>query len=137
MKEQEEPRLPEPDLEVDEAARVVVDAALEVHRTLGPGFLESAYEEAMSVELDLRGVRFARQVPVAVKYKSIAVGEARFDFLVADRLVVELKACPTLLPIHFAQVVSYLKAGNHPLALLINFHERLLRQGIKRVIRTR
>jgi len=122
-------------MEVDPVARVVVDAALEVHRILGPGFLESVYEQALTVELGLRAVRFARQVPVAVTYKSVAVGEARLDLLVADRLVVELKACSSL-PIHLAQVLSYLKASDRSLALLINFNVPRLRQGIRRVIRS-
>jgi GxxExxY protein len=133
----EDPNLPEPDSKLDEIACIAVDAAVEVHRVLGPGLLESVYEQALSVELGLRGVRFARQVPVAVTYKNVAIGEARLDFLVAERLVVELKACQGLLPIHFAQVLSYLKASDRSLGLLINFNVRLLRQGVRRVIRTR
>jgi GxxExxY protein len=133
----EDAKLPEPDWELDQVARVVVDAALEVHRILGPGLLESVYEQALSVELGLRAVRFTRQVPVTVTYKSVAIGEARLDLLVAERLIVELKACPNLLPIHLAQVLSYLKASDRSLGLLINFNVPLLRQGIKRVIRTR
>jgi len=129
-------KLPEPDIELDQVARDVVEAALEVHRILGPGLLESVYEQALSVELGLRSVRFARQVPVAVTYKNVAIGEARLDLLVADRLIVELKACPSLLPIHLAQVLSYLKASNRSLGLLINFNVPLLSQGIRRVIRT-
>jgi GxxExxY protein len=130
-------KLPEPDFALDEMARVVVDAAVEVHRVLGPGLLESVYEQALSVELALRSVRFVRQVPVVVTYKNVASGEARLDFLVAERLVVELKACQGLLPIHFAQVLSYLKASDQSLGLLINFNVRLLRQGVRRVVRTR
>jgi GxxExxY protein len=129
--------LHEPDFELDETARIVVDAAVEVHRVLGPGLLESVYEQALSVELGLRSVRFAQQVPVAVTYKNVAIGEARLDLLVAERLVVELKACQGLLPLHFAQVLSYLKASDRSLGLLINFNVRLLRQGVRRVIRTR
>jgi GxxExxY protein len=133
--------LHEPDFELDETARIVVDAAVEVHRVLnrvlGPGLLESVYEQALSVERGLRSVRFAQQVPVAVTYKNVAIGEARLDFLVAERLVVELKACQGLLPVHFAQVLSYLKASDRSLGLLINFNVRLLRQGVRRVIRTR
>jgi GxxExxY protein len=130
-------RLPEPDVALDAMARSVVGAAIEVHRVLGPGLLESVYEEALSVELDLRGVRFARQVPVAVRYKNVEIGEARLDFLVAERLVVELKACQGLLPTHFAQVLSYLKVSDRSLGLLINFNVRLLRHGVRRVVRTR
>ena len=129
-------KLPEPDRELDQVARDVVDAALEVHRILGPGLLESVYEQALSVELGLRCVRVARQVPVAVTYKNVAIGEARLDLLVADRLIVELKACPSLLPIHLAQALSHLKASDRSLGLLINFNVPLLSQGIRRVIRT-
>jgi GxxExxY protein len=132
----EDAKRPEPDFELDETAGIVVDAAMEVHRVLGPGLLESVYEQALSVELGLRGVRFGRQVPVAVTYKNVAIGEARLDFLVAERLVVELKACQGLLPLHFAQVLSYLKASVRSLGLLIHFNVRLLRQGVRRVIRT-
>lgn len=128
---------PEPDRALDEAARAVVDAALEVHRILGPGLLESVYEEALSVELTLRGIRFTRQVPVAMLYKNVPIGETRLDFLVADRLIIELKACSGLRPVHVAQVLSYLKASGHSLGLLINFDVPLLRQGLRRIIRTR
>lgn len=133
----EDTKLAEPDVALDQMARIVVDAALEVHRLLGPGLLESVYEQALSVELGLRGVRLTRQVPVAVTYKNVAIGEARLDFLVDERLVVELKACQGLLPLHFAQVLSYLKASDRSLGLLINFNVRLLRQGVRRVVRTR
>ena len=128
---------PEPDLELDEAARIVVDAAMEVHRIVGPGLIESVYEQALRVELGLRGVHCARQVPVAVTYNNVAIGHARIDFLVGEHLVVELKACQALLPVHFAQVLSYLKASDRSLGLLIHFNVRLLRQGVRRVIRSR
>ena len=128
---------PEPAQEFDEFAAVVVDAALEVHRHLGPGFLESVYEEALAVELAIRRVDFQRQVPLALTYKDVPIGQARLDLLVGGCLVVELKAAECLLPIHLAQVLSYLKATRHPLALLINFNVSTLRQGIKRVVLTR
>src|SRR5882672_2663665 len=92
-------KLLEPDSDLDHAASVVIDAALEVHRLLGPDLLESVYEQALSVEFGLRAIRFVRQLPIAVTYKNVAIGEARLDFLVADRLVVELKACAGLLPL--------------------------------------
>ena len=132
----EDARLQEPDQELDAIATVVVDAALEVHRLLGPGLPESVYERALAVELGLRGVCFVQQVPIGVTYKGVTIGEARLDLLVADRLVVELKACAALLPAHLAQVLSYLRTSGHPLALLINFNALHLRQGIKRVFRT-
>ena len=124
----------EPDKGLDELARVVVDAALEVHRELGPGFTENVYEEALAVELSLRGVAFERQSAVSVSYKQHVVGEGRVDMLVGGRLIVELKAVEKLLPVHKAQVISYLKARGSALALLINFNERLLRDGIQRVV---
>ena len=114
-----------------------MDAALEVHRHLGPGFLESVYEEALAVELGLRHVTFRRQVPIAVEYKLVPVGQARLDLLVGGCLVVELKAVECLLPVHVAQVLSYLKTTRNSLGLLINFHVNMLRQGIKRVVLTR
>ena len=126
----------EPPRELDTNASAVIGAALEVHRDLGPGFLESVYAEAMAVELGLRGVHFERQRPVSVLYKGHEVGEGRLDFLVDSSLVVELKAVEKLLPIHQAQVLSYLKAVRCHLGLVINFHERLLRDGIKRIVFT-
>ena len=124
----------EPDKYTDEVARAVIGAAIEVHRVLGPGYLESVYEEALAVELDLRGIPFERQKAVAVDYKGYAVGEGRLDLLVDSRLVVELKAVEALAPIHTAQVMSYLKAMRVPLGLLLNFNVPLLKAGIKRII---
>jgi GxxExxY protein len=118
-------------------ARTVIDAAFEVHRLLGPGFVESVYDEAMAVELAIRGIDFLRQPRIAVRYKGVAIGRARLDFLVADCLVVELKASEHMLALHQAQLLSYLKTTGHLLGLIINFNVPLLRQGIKRVIRRR
>ena len=112
----------------------VIGAALEVHRVLGPGFVEAVYEDALAVELELRGIRHAVQQQVAVAYKGRQVGQSRMDILVADSLVVELKAVEVLLPIHTAQLLSYLKTTGHKLGLLINFNVPLLRDGIRRVI---
>ncbi len=126
----------EPDRLLDDLARVVVDAALEVHRELGPGYVESVYEEALAVELEIRSINFERQKPVSVSYKGQSVGEGRVDLLVGGVLIVELKAVEKLLPIHKAQVISYLKARGDALALLINFNERLLKDGIQRVVLT-
>ena len=120
--------------EVEELAHAVIGAAIEVHRLLGPGYLEAIYEEALSMELTIRGVPFARQVAVPVTYKGRKLGENRLDLLVGRRLIVELKAVDTLAPIHTAQVLSYLKATNNPLALLINFNVPVLKNAVKRVI---
>lgn len=124
----------EPDEELDRVANEVIGAAIEVHRTLGPGFLESVYEEALCVELTLRQIPFQRQVPVAVLYKGAAIGQTRLDLLVHGKLIVEIKTVEALAPIHKAQSISYLKATGHRLALLINFNSTFLKDGIKRII---
>jgi GxxExxY protein len=129
--------LPEPDQQLDGYASEVVASAIEVHRVLGPGFLESVYERALCVELTLRAVPYRRQVPVTVGYKGHDVGESCLDLLVADRLVVELKAVEILAPIHWVQVRSYLKATSRHLGLLINFNVPVLLRGVRRVILTR
>ena len=126
----------EPDGELDCVASEVVAAAIEVHQTLGPGFLESVYEHALCVELGLRKVSYRRQVPVAIAYKGHRVGESCLDLLVADQLVVELKAIDALAPIHWVQVRSYLKATRCVLGLLINFNVTVLLRGVRRVILT-
>ena len=121
------------DARIEEAANKVIGAAIEVHRHLGPGYLESVYEEALAVELTLRGVPFARQMVFGLDYKGHVIGEGRLDFLVDDCLIVELKAVEGLAPIHTAQCISYLKANQRRLALLINFNVSVLKDGIKRV----
>ena len=126
----------EPSAELDHLAHRVIGAAIEVHRLLGPGFLESVYEEALCVELTLRSIRFARQLPIGVKYKDHVVGQAPLDLLVEDRVVVELKALEAIAPIHVAQILSYLKATRLPLGLLITFNVAMLQRGIKRVVLT-
>ena len=112
----------------------VIGAAIEVHRALGPGYLESVYEEALCVELGMQELTFGRQVNVGVRYKGHSVGSGTMDILVGDALIVELKAVETLAPIHTAQLLSYLKATKHPVGLLINFNVIVLREGIKRVV---
>ena len=124
----------EPGANVDALAHDVIGAAIEVHRTLGPGFLESVYEEALCIELRMRGMEFVRQHPISVSYKGHPVGESRLDLLVRGMLVVELKAVDIMGAIHTAQVLSYLKTTGHQLGLLINFNSMILARGIKRVI---
>ncbi|MHB8536321.1 MAG: GxxExxY protein [Sulfuricaulis sp.] len=124
----------EPGEKLDHLARATVDAAIEVHRHLGPGYLEAVYEEALAIELGLRDLSFARQIPIPVQYKGQPVGQGRLDFLIDDALIVELKAVEVLLPVHKAQVISYLKASNRQLGLLINFNVPVLSQGIQRII---
>lgn len=124
----------EPGLELDALATSAIGAAIQVHRVLGPGYLESIYEEALSIEFGLGGITFDRQKAFSLEYKSQRIGEGRMDFLVAGRLVVEIKAVERLLPIHRAQVMPYLKATNKTLGLLINFNENVLKDGIRRII---
>lgn len=124
----------EPDADSDRLAHCVIGAALEVHRTLGPGFLEAIYEESLCVELSLRRIPFARQVRISVDYKGNPVGQARMDLVVDGQLVVELKATECIAPIHVAQVLSYLKAARLRLGLLITFKVAVLRSGVRRVV---
>ena len=124
----------EPNQNLDVLAHRVIGVAIEVHRVLGPGYLESVYEEAMAVELEIQRIGFNRQLAFAVPYKDKNVGEGRIDFLIEGSLIVELKAVDKLAPIHTTQVISYLKATGHTLGLLVNFNEKLLRTGIQRVI---
>lgn len=126
----------EPRTDVDRLAYRMIGAAIEVHRSLGPGYLESVYEAAMRVELTLRGIPFVPQRGFALMYKDHDVGQGRIDLLVGDLLIVEIKACDALAPIHTAQVISYLKATNKQLSLLINFNVRRLKEGIKRIAKT-
>jgi GxxExxY protein len=126
----------EPGGELNRLTRGVIGAAIEVHRILGPGLLESIYEQALCVELELVGIPFARQVPVRVKYKDRGIGEARLDLLVAEMVIVELKAASDIAPVHLAQVLSYLKLTRLRLGLLINFNVSELRAGVRRVIYT-
>jgi len=111
----------------------VIGAAIEVHRVLGPGYLEMVYEQALALELAGRGVPFARQAIIDVEYKGQRIGEGRLDFLVGGVLIVELKATEALAPVHQAQVISYLKATGCRLGLLINFNVPILKEGIKRI----
>ena len=124
----------EPDGDTDKITHAVIGAAIEVHRHLGPGFLESVYEDALAVELELRGIDYRRQVPVSICYKGRPVGKGKMDILVENKVVIELKTVDTLLPLYQAQLLSYLKATGLGLGLLINFNNRVLRDGIKRVI---
>ncbi len=126
----------EPSRKVDDLAHQVIGAAIEVHRVLGPGFLESVYEEALAIEFDLRGIPYERQKPMTLEFKGKTVGDSRLDFLVDGELVVELKAVETIHPIFPAKVIHYLKMSGMQLGLIINFHNVLLKDGIKRIVLT-
>ena len=118
-----------------ELTEAIIGAAMEVHRALGPGLLESAYQECLYRELELRQIPFQRQYDLPVSYKGQLLDCGyRLDVLVADVLVVELKAVERLLPIHEAQLLSYLKLSGKKLGLLINFNVVHLKNGIKRIV---
>ena len=124
------------DGETEKLAEIVIGAAIEVHREIGPGLPESLYRNALSHELTLRGISHVCEAPIPVFYKGKLVGEGRMDILVADCLIVELKCVEVLTQVHRAQVISYLQAKKLKLALLVNFNVAILRDRIKRVINT-
>lgn len=126
--------LSEPGEVLDDLARRVIGAAIEVHRHLGPGFSELVYEQALALELTLRAVPFVRQPAVRVRYKGQTVGIGRPDFIVGRGLVVEIKAVAQLAAVHQAQVISYLKAIDSRLGLLLNFRQASMRCGVRRVV---
>jgi GxxExxY protein len=118
-----------------EITEKIIGAAIEVHKTIGPGLLESAYEEYLAHEMRLRGLAFQRQVALPVAYKGVKLDCGyRLDFLVENAVVLELKAVDGLQAIHEAQVLTYLKLGGWTVGLLINFNVPVLRNGIKRIV---
>jgi GxxExxY protein len=118
-----------------EISYTVVGAAIEVHRHLGPGLLESVYELALCRELWLKGLSVERQVPVRVEYKGAELNaKVTIDLLVEASVVVEVKSVETLAPIHRAQLLTYLKLTGFPVGLLINFNVELLRRGVRRIL---
>ena len=122
-------------MKVNEVSGEVVGAAIEVHRSLGPGLLESAYLACLSRELTLRRIAFERQKPLRLEYKNSTVDCGyRLDLLVEDRIVVEVKALQSLLPIHEAQLLTYLKLGGWRVGLLLNFNVRVLKHGVRRLV---
>jgi GxxExxY protein len=119
----------------NEIGNIVVDAALAVHTALGAGLLESAYEACLQYELAKRGLQIRSQVQLPIVYGEIRLEAGyRVDLVVEERVIVEVKAVERLLPIHTAQVLSYLKLGNYRLGYLLNFNVEHMRSGIKRVV---
>jgi GxxExxY protein len=119
----------------EELTRVIIGAAIEVHRILGPGLLESAYEECFCHELSLRGLRFVRQVDLPVIYKEIRLNCGyRMDIVIEDRVVIELKTVEKLLPVHEAQLLTYLRLSGRKIGFLFNFHSEVLKHGMKRMV---
>lgn len=127
----------EPTLEHDRIARQIVDSAFAVHTTLGPGLLESAYEHCLTAELRFRNLSVERQVALPVIYRNTRIDVGfRMDMVVEGLVIVEAKAVETTLPIHEAQLLTYLKLTGLQLGLLINFNVTLIKNGIRRVVRT-
>jgi GxxExxY protein len=120
--------------EVERVAEATIGCAIEVHRRLGPGFREGVYQDAMAIELEERGLIAHREVAVNIRYRERPLRTFRLDLVVADLVIVELKAVEKLDRIHHAQVLSYLRATDFRLGLLINFNTELLRAGLKRVV---
>jgi len=120
--------------DINKLTEAVIGAAIEVHRDLGPGLLESAYQRALEHELTLRKVRFEAQKVCPVTYKGLVLEDAyRLDLLVEDKLVIELKTIDTFADVHEAQVLTYLKFSGCHVGLLINFRTRLLKDGVRRL----
>ena len=121
-------------MDIGDLTGEVIGAAIEVHKILGPGLLESTYEECLCRELELRKIPYERQKELPIEYKGLKLDCGyRLDILVANRLIFELKACESLQPIHEAQLLTYLKLTGIKLGLLINFNLPMLKQGIKRI----
>jgi len=120
-------------METDKITEAIIGCAIEVHKALGPGLLETAYEECLAFELKSAGLDIVRQQPVPVVYKEIKLECGyRIDLLVEKTVVVELKAVEAFNPVHEAQILTYMKFANKPIGLLINFNVTLLKNGIKR-----
>ena len=112
----------------------IIGCGIEVHKQLGPGLLESIYESALCVELELAGLRYERQVPVSVSYKARNIGDLRLDLVVENLVLVEIKSVERIEPVFEAQVLTYLKISGKKVGLLINFNSRLLKTGIQRFV---
>jgi GxxExxY protein len=125
----------EKEMEINRISGQIVDAAIKVHSAVGPGLLESAYEACLYYELERRGLPVQREVALPLVYDGVWLDIGyRIDLLVADSVIVEIKAIAALLPIHEAQLLSYLRLSGHGLGLLLNFHVAHMRDGIKRMV---
>jgi GxxExxY protein len=121
-------------METNELTKTIIGAAIEVHRTLGPGLLESTYEACLFYELDQMGVYVERQVELPVRYKKVSLNVGyKIDLLVENQVIIELKSVKELLPVHTAQIITYLKISNTSKGLLMNFNVAKLIDGVKRI----
>ncbi|MBK3518021.1 GxxExxY protein [Carboxylicivirga marina] len=119
----------------NEIAQIVVDTAFHLHKAIGPGLLESAYEHALKYDLEERGLNVQSQVAMPFEYKGVKLDVGyRIDLLVEDKLVVEIKSVEQLAPVHFAQTLTYLRLSDIKLGLLINFNSKLLKDGMHRLV---
>ena len=124
------------DMLCEELTHKIIGCAMKVHSALGPGLLESAYDACLEHDLGRAGLRFQRQVPLRICYDGVVLEAGyRLDLVVEDQIVLELKSVESVLPIHKAQLISYLKLGSYPVGLLINFNIEHLRDGIHRLYR--
>lgn len=115
----------------------IIGLAIEVHRELGPGLLESAYQQCLFYEIQKAGLKVEKEIMLPIIYKEIKFDQGyRIDLLIEDKLVIELKTVESYTSIHFAQILTYLKLGNYPLGLLINYNSKILKNNIKRFINT-
>jgi GxxExxY protein len=122
-------------VETEEVASTIVDAAFTVHSTLGPGLLESVYEQCLAYELTERGLQFQRQIVLPIEYKRLRIdGGLRLDMVVEDRMIVEMKAVDKLAPVHMAQILTYMRLTGLRLGFLVNFNVSLIKDGIHRVV---
>jgi GxxExxY protein len=120
---------------LDQISRRIIGAAIEVHKTVGPGLLESAYQACLAFELRQQGFKVEEQKPLPVVYKNVHLDCGyRLDLVVEDAIIVEIKAVEQLAPIHEAQLLSYLRLSNRRVGLLMNFHSRVLVDGLKRIV---
>jgi GxxExxY protein len=122
-------------MDINKLSSDIIGAAIEVHKVLGPGLLESAYEECLCKEFVIRGISFERQKPLPVSYKGEELGCGyRLDVVAEDAIILELKSCDSVEPIHRAQLLTYLKLSGLSLGLLLNFNVPVMREGIVRVV---
>lgn len=122
-------------VQIDKITDKIIGAAIEVHKTLGPGLLESAYQKALVHELKLRDMTIREQVQVPLEYKGVSLDCAyRLDILVDDQIIIEMKAVEAISPIHEAQAITYLKLTGKKICLIKNFNNRFIKDGIKRIV---
>lgn len=120
---------------MNELTHLIIGKAIEIHKTFGPGLLESAYQECLFYELTSEGLKVEKEKPMPLIYKEVKLDQGyRIDLLVENIIVIETKCVEMLAPVHTAQILTYMKLGNFPLGLLINFYSKVLKDGVKRYV---